>query len=207
MRKTIVLASLAACCALFSRLEVRVAHAQAKPISPVLHMYYVGSPPETFDELFDKSAVVVDGVVRGEHAEDEVHRGPDPRQPPLAIVVLTSYDIAVREFFKKIGPTPYNVVIQMLLPGGRRDHGSFMQDDFDPRLPTPTLGDEYILFLRIATDPNGTWYMPTMALGESVFLVKDGKVASRGKGPVARAFDGQTVKRLQNALRRRGGKS
>jgi hypothetical protein len=176
---------------------------QAKPVQEILHTYDAGPAPATLDELIEKSQLIVDGVIRAEHAADVIYPDADPSRPPTAVLVLTNYDLAFREVFKKPPALPPNVTIQVRLPGGRRDHGSFITDDFKSGFPTPRIGEEYVLFLKIATSPTGTWYTPAMGLGESVFLMDGDKLISRGHGPVSDAYAGRPSKDLLENLRKR----
>lgn len=111
-------------------LALHVPHAQSKPVHEFHHTYDTGPPAATLDELIDNSRLIVDGVITAEHPDDLVYPDTDPSKPPAAVFVMTYYDVTVRGIFKKPTPLPPNVTIQMRLPGGRRDRGSFIEDDF-----------------------------------------------------------------------------
>ena len=180
--------------------------AQSKPTRE--QRMFISSPagPSSIDELFDNSTVVVDGIIMNERPADYVPPNQDAKEPVIPLR-QTSYSIRVAEFFKNYGSgRGSDVVIQMLLPGGRRDRGSFVDDYYDRKLPTPELGQEYILFLRLETSSQGSHYVPAMGFEESLFLVTQDRVVPRGASPVARSFNGVLGTSLKELLRKHGGK-
>jgi len=192
---------------IISALTAIALHAQSKPTRE--HELFIESPPGpgSISELFDKSTIVVAGIVISEHPADHVATNLDPRER-VTPLVQTNYSIRVTEFFKNSGSgRGTDVVIQMLLPGGRRDRGSFVEDFADRSLPTPELGQEYVLFLRLETSSLGSHFVPTMGFQESVFLLTtQGRVVPRGRGAVASSFSGALATSFKDVLRKQGRK-
>ncbi len=182
-------------------------NAQSKEIRE--HRLFIdgGPGPATVDDLVNNSTVILDGIITGERPADYVPTYKDGSGPSSPLV-QTAYTIKVAEFFKNNSSTGRGseVSLQMLLPGGRRDRGSYIEDYSDRNFPTPKLGEEYILFLRLETTSQGSWFVPTMGLAESVFLITPQDfVVPRGGGPVAqfvKKYHGIEFKRV---LRTRPG--
>ena len=192
---------------IISALAAIAVQAQSKPTREQRMFVNSPAPPASIEELFDKSTVVVDGIIMAERPADYAPPSPDPKEHVIPLL-QTSYSIRVVEFFKSYGSgRGSDVLIQMLLPGGRRDRGAFVEDYYDPKLPTPQLREEYILFLRLETNSQGSQFVPAMGFQESLYLVTDqDRVVPRGASPVARSFNGVSGTKVKDVLRKHGGK-
>ena len=188
---------------IMSAIAVVAVQAQSKPTREHRISVHGTGAPASIDELFDKSTVVVHGIIMSERPADYAPRSKDPKEPVIPLV-QTSYSVRVIEFFKDYGSgRQSDVVIQMVLPGGRRDRGMFIEDYRDQSLPTPVLGEEYILFLRLETSSSqGSLFVPTMGFEESIFLVTRDRVVPRGASPVARSFNGALATNFKEVLRK-----
>jgi hypothetical protein len=192
---------------LISALAAIAVQAQSKPTREQRIFVQGTGAPASIAELFDKSTVVVDGIITSERPADYVPPGQDPKEP-VTRLTQTSYAVKVIEFFKDSGSgRQSDVVVEMVLPGGRRDRGLFVDDYYDRRLPTPVLGEEYILFLRLEHSRSmGSRFVPTKGFEESIFLVTLDRVVPRGASPVARSFNGALATSFKEVLRKHRGK-
>jgi hypothetical protein len=190
-----------------SALAAVAAQAQSKPTREHRISVHGTGAPASIDELFDKSTVVVDGIITSERPADYAPPSPDPKERVIPLV-QTSYSVRVTEFFKDSGAgRQSDVVIQMVLPGGRRDRGVFIEDYRDESLPTPVLGEEYILFLKLETSSSqGSRFVPTMGFEESIFLVTRDRVVPRGASPLARSFSAALAASFKEVLRKHRAK-
>jgi len=178
----------------------QVGPTQSKPIKE--HPFFPdgGTPANTLGELVGRSVIVIQGVVEAERPADVVYppRDGETFDPYLR----TAYSVRVREVFKSDAGTPNrNDVIEFLQDGGRRDRGTFVDEYLDSGFPNPKIGEEYILFLaKFSSKFGGTHYGPATGPG-SAFLVHDGQVTPRSKGPLSSSLVEKGLSGLQALLR------
>jgi hypothetical protein len=178
--------------------------AQQKPIvQRPFHIEGRGAAA-TFEELWSRSDVVIEGIVEKEQPADYVVRG--------TALVHTMYDVRLVEIYKLSKHlTKQTDSIQVRRRGGVRDVGSQVEVHAADTFPLFKQGERYLMFLRetewAQSSPyQGIFYYGTTYDGPDSFLkAEPSGFRSSAQTSLARSMGAMSLEALRDQLRRSAG--
>ncbi len=165
----------------------------AKPVRETFfHTNMREKPPERLRGLLDRSHIVVEGVITNATPADELIPGTDPPE----YFIVTTYTVAVVTAFKSGTTSSPGGPLLVTRPGGVRDRGDHIYRKVDSDFPLFEVGQRYLLFLKHLRRGE---YAPAFG-PDSAFLITDGHVTTRGKGPLATQLARDSAESLRSAI-------
>lgn len=178
-------------------LQVVGASALQKPVRQ--HRLFIdgGIAPASFDDLWNRSTVVVDGTVWRSEPLPEAVGGP-PRLP------MTRLFIEVRRVFKADTNVPEKgQIIELVVIGAAYDRGEYVDSFADVEFPVLKENEHPILFLKWVEADQA--YRLATDTPDSVYRVHEDSVESHGRSAVARSLVSLGYGRLIAWLNSKGG--
>jgi hypothetical protein len=176
---------------------------KGKPVAErPFHIESRGAAP-SFEELWSRSNVVLEGLIESERPADYMVRGTS--------LVHTMYDVRVLAVYKTSERLSRETIIQVRRRGGTRDVGDRIEAHVADNFPLFTQGERYIMFLRetewVQPSPyQGVYYYGTTYDGpDSFFQVHGSVISTHAKTLLARSLAAINSDALRAQLRRAGG--
>jgi hypothetical protein len=169
-------------------------------------------PPESLEELWDKSAVVIDGRVV------DVRPSNQPVKPAASLpagasvrpvtLVSTDYVIQVHRVLKAddvVTSKAATVIVRRI--GGTMDSGDYIAEMVDRRFAKFKAQGRYVLFLKRAnaTAASIPVYFPVVG-PDSAFELHGNQVLPLGRAGASRQLANYGAEQLVTALANKGGK-
>lgn len=144
--------------------------ASGKPVKVVeFHIDGRPLPPASWDELWNRADIVVEGIIQAETALDGS---------------FTAYELQLVEVYKGDSQIATNTPsISVTRMGGVRDKGSHIEKRVEEGFPLFERGEHYILFLQALS--NGRYTLSA----EGAFLITPSSVQPRGRSSIGQAYD------------------
>jgi hypothetical protein len=170
-------------------------------------------PPETIDQLWEQSAVVIDGrVVDVRPANQTFTPGNSSslpwwaagRQDPVTMV-RTDYVIQVQRVLKSddvVRPDTATVIVRRL--GGTVDRGEYIEEQIDSFIPKFNRQGRYALFLKLSKGKQPSAPVYFLAVGaDSAFEIVGDRVVPLGRTAASRQLGRLSVEQFVATLAKR----
>lgn len=155
------------------------------------------APPDTLAEMIIQADLVVRGRIVGASPRDYAVKGGG------GTIANTAYHLKVEEILHADDSKAVNApTIDIVRPGGERDHGTYIERSYQVGFPPFTAGSDYVFFL--VWNPSFSAWVPAFG-PDSAFELVSGGVASAGKASVTKSLTGKSAADFVDQVRRFGG--
>ena len=185
--------------------------AAQKPVRPVEIHSDGFTAPETLDELWEQSAIVIDGRIVDARPANEtftptvVFPAGAPSQPVTR--VQTDYVIEVHRVLKPDDVVTFDTATVIVRrPVGTDDRGAYIAEYFDSGFPNFKNQSRYALFLKPSKGikASAPVYFPVVG-ADSAFEIVGDRVVPLGRGLASRQLARLSVRQFVDTLAKRGG--